>query len=424
MNKKVLQVAIIGMGGRGAEAYGYYMHDHKEMFNISAICDINDYRLEKWGKIFDIPTEHRFNSEDEFWKEKRGDVCFVTTQDRQHVEMAIKALRLGYNVVCEKPISDDVMELRRLSEEAKKANRLVMICHVLRYNVSYLKLKEILDSGVIGQVVSIDHTENVVYWHEAHSFVRGNWRNREQSTPMIMAKCCHDLDLLQYFANSKCKSVSSIGSLTYFKAENKPVDAADRCCNCKLKDKCPYSAYYVYLDMWKNCGRKDIWPFTLITDALPLSEEALIEAIEKSPYGRCVFACDNNVVDHQQVLLNFENGITATLSMQAFVKDGGRTIRFYGTLGELCLYEDRNIIELKPFRGEYKCFKLDELTDDRVGHGGGDHRLLDKVYDVFANGNPDATTALDKSIESHLMALAAEDSRLEGGVVKYIKDYR
>ena len=425
MEKKIVTVSIIGLGGRGGEAYGRYLINLKDKFKITHVCDIDHVRLNKYGDLFDVPSENRFDAEEKFFERKWSDVLFITTQDRLHVRMAKKALLLGYDIVLEKPISEYVEELKELSVLAKATGRKVMVCHVLRYTVTMRKLKEILDSGAIGKLVSIDHTENVVYWHEAHSYVRGNWRNREVATPMIMAKCCHDLDLLQNFVGSKCHSVASMGSLAYFKAENKPAGSADRCTQCPYIDSCSYSAKKIYIDMWKDCGRPaNLFPFSLITDVYPTTEEALQTAIEEGPYGRCVFACDNDVVDNQTVIMQFENGVTATLKMEAFVKDGGRDIRFFGTEGELVLCEAEGTITLKKYFGENTVWKLTDLTDDLEGHGGGDHRMIDRLYEVMTDPKTLSDTSIDDSVESHYMALAAEESRLNGGQLVLISKYR
>ena len=425
MENKIVTVSIIGLGGRGGEAYGRYIDKLKDKFKITHICDINNVRLEKYGELFGVPTENRYDEEDEFFKEKLSDVLFITTQDRMHVRMAKKALLLGYDIVLEKPVSDDPQELKELSALASQTGRMVMVCHVLRYTVAMRKLKEVLNSGAIGKLVSIDQTENVVFWHEAHSYVRGNWRNRALSTPMIMAKCCHDLDLLQDFIGSQCHAVASMGSLAYFKAENKPEGSADRCTQCKYVETCPYSAKRVYVDMWKSCGQPaNVFPFSLVTDAYPTTEAALYQAIEEGPYGRCVFACDNDVVDNQTVIMQFENGVTATLKMEAFVKNGGRDIRFFGTEGELVLCEGEGTITLKKYFGEDTVWKLTDLTDDLEGHGGGDHRMIDRLYEIMTSEETALDTAIDKSIESHYMALAAEESRLNGGQLVLLEKYR
>ena len=424
MDKKILTVAIIGMGARGGYAYGTYLVDNPEKFKIVAICDPDAYRLNKWGDYMSVPQKDRFLDEEEFFKEKRADVLFVTTMDRLHVRMANRGLDLDYNLLLEKPISDSKEELKSLIEHAHKANKTIMVCHVLRYTVWIKKCKEIIDSGAIGQLVSIDHTENVVYWHEAHSFVRGNWHKRADTAPMILAKCCHDLDLLQYFAHSRFKYISSMGDLRYFKKENKPEGSADRCTECKYKDTCTYSAKRIYIDGWHECHEVQDFPFTLITDVYPVTEEALYESIKTGRYGKCVFACDNDVVDNQTTIMTFENGITATLKMEAFVKDGGRDIRFFGTDGELYLEEGKNTITLKKFTGETKVWKITDLTNDLHGHGGGDHEMLKQLYNVMALGDKNVETSIDASVESHYAALAAEESRLHHGELIEMSHFR
>lgn len=425
MNKKIVTVSIIGVGGRGGEAYGRYVSLLKDKFRITHLCDINQTRLDKYGEIFEVPKENRFDDENRFFEKKWSDLLFITTQDRMHVRMAKKALELGYDIVLEKPISDSVEELQDLTKLAHEKNRKVIVCHVLRYTVFMKKLKELLNAGEIGRLVSIDQTENVVFWHEAHSYVRGNWRNTDVAVPMIMAKCCHDLDLIQDFAGSRCKSVASMGSLFYFKPENKPDGSADRCVNCKLANTCVYSAKRIYVEMWKNVGSpENAGPFNLITDACPLTEDALMQAITDGPYGRCAFSCDNNVVDNQTVIMQFENGVTATLKMEAFVKQGGRDIRFFGTEGELDLCEADGTITLKKYFDKDVVWRLNDLTDDLEGHGGGDHRMIDSIYEIMTNDSEILTTSIDNSVESHYMALAAEESRINGGKLVELEKFR
>ncbi|MBQ8405524.1 MAG: gfo/Idh/MocA family oxidoreductase, partial [Clostridia bacterium] len=219
--------------------------------------------------------------------------------------------------------------------------------------------------------------------------------------------------------------ISSMGSLFHFKKENQPAGASDRCVSCKYVNSCPYSAKKIYIDMWKDSGAaENRWPMNVITDAYPLTEEAIYKAIEEGPYGRCVYACDNDVVDNQTVIMQFENGVTATLRMEGFTKKGGRDIRFFGTEGELAMDEEGNFITLRRFFGEEKTWKINELTDDLVGHGGGDHRMIDKLYEVIAQKNENVDTCIENSVESHYMALAAEESRVKGGQLVFIEKYR
>ena len=425
MKQPVFTVSIIGVGARGGEAYGRYISTLTNKFKIVSLCDPNSERLKKYGAAFSVPESGRFLDEDEFFRKKRSDVLLVCTLDKMHVRMAERGLALGYDILLEKPITDDATELAALVESAKKCGRTVMVCHVLRYTVAMRKLKELLDAGEIGRLVSIDQTENVGSWHAAHSYVRGNWRRSEDTSPMIMAKCCHDLDLLQYFAGAHCKSLSSMGSLFYFKKENRPDGSAERCVNCRLMETCPYSAKKVYIDLWKELGcPENAWPMNVVTDELPLTEEKILNALTSSPYGRCVFACDNNVVDNQTIIMQFENGITATLKMEAFVKYGGRNIRFFGSDGELEFNGHEDKIYLRKYFGENQEWKLTDLTNDLEGHGGGDHRMIDALYEILADGKRDADTSIEHSAESHYMAIAAEESRLLGGELVHLKKYR
>lgn len=427
---KIITVSIIGCGARGGIAYGEYIHQLKNEYQIVSLCDVNADRLNTFGEMFGVPKEDRFASEEEFWKKKRSDLLLVCTLDRLHVPMAEKGLKLGYDLLLEKPISDNPSDLRELLAVANESGRKVVVCHVLRYTAMMRKIKSLLDAGAIGRLVSVDHTENVVFWHEAHSYVRGNWHSKEETTSMIMAKCCHDLDLLQYFIGSRCKSVASMGDLRYFKRENAPEGCADRCAQCKYEDTCVYSAKRIYIEQWKNVGcPENEFPFNLITDEYPTTEKALEKSVKESRYGKCVFKCDNDVVDNQTTIMQFENGVTATLKMEAFVKYGGRNIRFFGTEGELELCEDRNILTLKKYFGEDTVWKISELTDDLGGqgtgaHGGGDHRMIDNLYSILTTPSQSPETSLEKSLESHYMAIAAEESRMRGGKLVELSQFR
>ena len=425
----MITISIIGLGDRGAEAYGRYIYSLKDKFKIVSLCDINEYRLKKYGEAYNIPETERFTDEKEFFQKRRSDILLIATMDRLHVRQAVTALDLGYDLLLEKPISDDIEELRMLTEKAQEKGAMVMVCHVLRYSIMIRKLKQLLDEGAIGRLISLDQTENVGFWHQAHSFVRGNWRNREETTPMIMQKCCHDLDLIQYFIGSRCQSVASMGELSYFKFENKPEGAADRCLDCKYKQTCKYSACEIYLENWKRGGRKDEIPYRLITDVLPLTEEALLTSLRESNYGRCVFACDNNVVDNQTTIMQFENGVTATLKMIGFTARGGRDFHLFGTEGEILIIEEDDKIELRRYFEEPRVWKISELVDELGGqgtgnHGGSDHRMIDCLYQIYKTNKLSASSSIAASVESHYMALAAEESRLNGGKRIEIEKYR
>ena len=422
MEKKIFTVAIIGAGARGVDAYGWQLYDATDKFKIVAICDINPVRLTYASEKFDVPQEGRFATEEEFFKEKRADLLLVTTQDKDHIRHCVKGFELGYDIMTEKPLTDKKEDCKILLDAQKKAGKKALVCHVLRYAPAFLKAMEIIESGKIGRLVAIDALERVGFWHQAHSYVRGNWRTTEQpcgSAPMILAKCCHDLDLLQWYAKSKCKSISSVGDLTFFTPENAPEGAAMRCVDCKHKDTCPYNAETIYITLWKNRGCPvDTWPFNVLIQP-PITEEKLRKAITEGPYGRCVFHCDNNVVDHQLTTMTFENGVKATLTMTGFTAPGGRRYLFHGTYGELLLDEMENRITLWKYQEASETIEINALEDSGYAHGGGDVFLIRKLYDVLC-GNVQADTSLEASVESHLMGICAEESRLNDGQLIYI----
>ncbi len=408
-------VAIIGCGNRGAETYGKLLF-REENFSIAALCDSDGERLRHYGELFSVPQEELYSDEAEFFAERRADLLVIATMDADHVRQGIKALSLGYDLLLEKPISDRREELEALLAAQKEYGGKVLVCHVLRYAPAFVKAAELLKSGAIGKLVAIQALEQVAYWHQAHSYVRGNWRSRKETAPMILAKCCHDLDLLQYYANSRAESVSSVGDLVWFTPQNAPEGAAKRCTDCKYIESCPYSAKRIYVDRWLSSGKLPaVWPQVQITSDYPLTEEKLLRAIQEGPYGRCVYFCDNDVVDHQLTEISFENGVKATLTMTAFTAGIGRIMRFFGTLGEIVLDEEADVVSLKPFGGERRDFRISALAEIDSGHGGGDQALVDTLYDVLCG--KESETTLERSVESHLMAICAEESRLKGGAL-------
>ncbi|MBO7186926.1 MAG: Gfo/Idh/MocA family oxidoreductase [Clostridia bacterium] len=409
--KKIITVAVIGAGARG-NAYTGCMLDRPDEFKVVAICDKNEKRVANMAKRLGVDNNGLYYNEDEFFKEKRADLLIVATQDQDHVGHAIKGLELGYDILTEKPISNKEEECRQLLDAQRKAGRKVFVCHVLRYAPAFVKMKELIDCKLIGETVMIDVIEQVWYFHQAHSYVRGNWRRTEDTSPMIIAKCCHDLDILQWYANSRCESISSIGDLRFFKKENQPEGASDRCCDCKYKQTCPYSA----VEGYKLEGGK--WGASYVTDVRPVTQEAIDYALKTGPYGRCVFASDNDAVDNQIVTMRFENGITANLRMTGFTHGGGRIVKVYGTYGELVLEGD--YIKVKVFGKKTEEILIKDLMEGNYAHGGGDGGLISALYGMLT-GETEERTSLSASVESHLMGFAAEKSRLNGGMLVKIE---
>ena len=419
---KKFTVAVIGCGSRGC-IYGDCMYKSKDKFEIVGICDIDEIKLKNAQKAWGLSDEKLFLSETEFFKQKRADVLVIATQDRDHVRMCTRALELGYDVLLEKPISPLKEELYSILDAQKKYGGEVVVCHVLRYAPAFLKIKEILDSGKIGKLIRIESIEQVCYWHQAHSFVRGNWRNDKETSPMIMQKCCHDFDLMQYYVGAKCDTVYSVGDLRFFNRENQPEGASDRCADCKYILECPYSAERLYVERWKADGKPgNGWPYNVVDTSIPNTEESIRKAYQNGPYGRCVFACDNNVVDNQSVEMSFENGVRVTLTMTAFTEKMGRKMTFHGSLGEIIFDDSARTLSVARFGKDKAEYSVDELLkdDDNLGHGGGDGRLVEDFYNILANGAVSGTS-LEGSVESHLIALASEKSRKTGEVIEVHK---
>lgn len=404
--EKILKVSCIGLGHRGF-CYLERMQKEPNHYELVSVCDLNQKRLSLAKDSFKIKEENCFTSEDAFFKEKRGDLLVVATQDRDHVGHAIKALKLGYDILLEKPISGDEEEIFSLIEAQKKYKHKIFVCHVLRYAPAFRKVKELIESGTVGELIMIDAIENVEYRHQSHSYVRGNWRDSKVTSPMILAKCCHDLDLLVWYANSPCDTVSSIGDLRYFKKENQPLGASNRCKDCKYKGTCLFDAYKIYIE-------QQFWGRAMISDERPITDETLKHALDNGPYGRCVYNCDNNVVDNEITVINFKNGVKANLRMTGFTAHAGRIMKFYGTRGQIDLDEESGYITVMPFGQKDERIEISSLIEGVNGHGGGDDGLIHSLYQNLISTKEGSTT-LAVSVESHLMAFAAEKSRLNNG---------
>ncbi len=422
MKENICTIAIAGLGSRGFHTYAQCQKLFPEKMKIVAIADIIPERVQRAAEEFEIPPERCYTSAEEMLQQERlADVMFICTQDRQHVPQGLAALKQGYHLLLEKPISPILEECQEILRVAEERQRIVLVCHVLRYTPFYGKLKEVLCSGVIGDIVNIQHLENVQYWHQAHSFVRGNWRKEEETSPMILAKCCHDLDLLLWLTGKRCLSVSSFGGLHLFRPEKAPKGAAGRCMDgCQVKEHCPYDAEKIYLTNEATGVLKGHtgWPCDVLAD-VP-TEESIRQAIQEGPYGRCVYACDNDVVDHQVLNMEMEDGSTISMTMTAFTERGGRDTRICGTLGEITASLSENTITIRPYptadSKETEVIDVGALAEDFSGHAGGDNRMVEELLDLIRGGAPSIrTTSLAVSIESHLVALAAERSRKEGG---------
>lgn len=411
--EKKLTVALLGCGARGYIFTRLMLAEGK--FDIVALCDWNPEQLRKIHSTFGLENAVDFTDADAFLAEKRADVVVIASDDRYHVSQCVRALELGCDVLLEKPISDSRAEVEQLLQAQEKTGRQVIVCHELRYGPAFRKCAELLKSGTIGTLFAINAMERPSYFHWAQAYVRGIGASLEKGHPVILAKCCHDLDLIQSYAGSECETVSSIGELRFFKPENAPEGAADRCVDCKHMDTCPYSAKRIYVDGWLKDKPTYSWPYSKVAIQNPTTEEALWEGIRTGVYGRCAFKCPVEKTDHQLVQMHFKNGVNASLTM-AFSGKAGRRMTFYGTYGEITLDERTSEIEVIVFGKEKEIIPVHTLRVDGNNHGGGDEAIIHELYDVLT-GKTENHTSLRESVESHLMGIAAEESRLAGGVL-------
>lgn len=411
---KKLKVILIGAGNRGG-VYTDVMSDLPEQFQVVAVAEPRDSRRERIQQKHNLPDDMCFTDYKPLLAlGKIADIALIATMDRDHFEPAMMAIDLGYDLMLEKPITPTPEECIALTENAKKHGVRVVICTVLRYTPLFIKLKEIIDSGRIGKVMSINHEECVEFVHQSHSFVRGNWGNSERSSVMLLQKSCHDMDILQWLIGKKCKKVQSFGSLSYFTAENAPEGAPERCIEgCPVGDTCIYNSVKLYLESDSN------WFRSAATKLVKSSDEDVKKSLLESNYGKCVFHCDNDVVDHQTVNMLFEDDVTVTFTMNAF-NTGGRYINIYGTKGEIraALKGDTPIRVYDIVSKETEEIPSSGTDGVLGGHGGGDAGIVRTLYSYMVGEyNGVSVPTIEESCYNHLITFAAEHARNTGTVV-------
>ena len=452
----IIQAILIGAGQRGANAYAPYALRHPGEFCIVAIAEPVSERRLRFASQHNIPEENVYETwEPLLTRPKMAQAALICTQDQQHTAPALMALRAGYDILLEKPMATREGDCLELVKTAEECNQQLHICHVLRYTPHFQKMRQIVQSGELGQIINVSHRENVSYWHMAHSFVRGNWANSAHSSPMILAKCCHDFDILLWVLGRSCQQLSSVGSLSHFNTENAPPGAPEYCLDgCPSANTCPYYAPFIYQDLkplwcsfvatssgysrwivqlqqhapWlvktlsalippiRQVSNYRRWPLSVVAN--DPSPENVLEALRKGPYGRCVYHCDNNVVDHQVVLMQFEDNISVSLTMHGHSHIEYRTTRIEGSratlLGEFGIGGSR--IEVRDHRSG-KRKRISTGGEAGQGHGGGDEALMAAFITSLRTGGSQALTLGRQSLESHILAFAAERARIDGKII-------
>lgn len=411
---KPVEIIIVGAGDRGSE-YSKYAILHPEKAKIVGVAEPREYYRQRMVEIHQIPAENVFDDWQALASQDRfADAVIIATQDTLHEAPAIALADKGYHILLEKPMAPTPQACQRIVEAVTAKEIIFAVCHVMRYTNYTRKLKELLTLGLIGNLISVQHLEPVGYWHFAHSFVRGNWRKESESAPILLAKSCHDLDWLRYIMGVRCLRVSSFGSLQHFKNENKPQNAGTRCLDCDHDPQCPYSAKKIYPERVEQ-GLTD-WLASVLTP--DLSSNGILEALSSGPYGRCVYECDNDVVDHQVVNLNFVGGQTTTFTMTAFSPWEDRKTKLFGSLGQL--YGDGSVIEHYDFLTDHtQVYEIPKDDQSLMGHhGGGDYNLMTSFVDAVAANDPSLIlSGPHESLETHQIVFAAEDARLNHRVV-------
>lgn len=392
---------LIGAGHRGT-IYADYAKEHPDELQIVAVADNNSERRRRTARKHKIAAEHCYHDWKEvFTKEKLADAVIIATPDQLHSAPCLAALDAGYDVLLEKPIAPTEEECRMILKKAQETGRIVGVCHVLRYSPYFRELKSVIDAGLIGEIISIQHMEPIEHVHMSHSYVRGKWRNSKMAAPIILAKSSHDTDIIRWLVNSPVHDVHCFGNLRWFKNINAPEGSTERCTDgCAVESTCPYSALQIYYR-----DRKRTYVFDLPEEE---DEQAtyILEQLKVTDYGRCVYRMDNDQPDHLTVNMLFENGTTAAFSMEAHVSYEGRKTRIMGSKGDI-------IGDMESFvLTDFKTRKQTAWSLKTDAHGGGDHRLVkDWVQAVYQQNKELLSSSIEVSVESHLMAFGAERSR-------------
>ena len=413
---KPVTAITLGAGNRGT-VYGNFAATFPGQLDIIGVAEPRPFRNNRYAKQHNIADAARFDTwERVFERPKFADAVIISTPDNLHYGPCIKALQMGYDVLLEKPIAPTEKECRDILALAKKTGRIVAVCHVLRYAPYFVQMKKLLAEGAIGEIISVQHFEPIEHTHMAHSYVRGNWHNSKETTPIILAKSCHDLDIIKWVLDKQSKQIVAMGDLKWFKKENAPGGSTERCTDgCKVERSCPYSAIKEYYDRRSRLSVLDL------PEDKSLHSETIMERLKTTNYGRCVYRMNNDQPDHYITSIRFADNVTAAFSMEAFTSYAGRRTRLMGSMGDMV--GDMTELVVTDFRTG-KSVKLVPKYEDvqeykNSGHGGGDWLLAkDFVQAVSQQNTALLTSTIDASIESHIMGFMAEESRKNGRVME------
>ena len=405
--------SVVGLGGRASAYLSALQELYPNEHQVVAVADPDPAKQARARNDYGLQDNQIFDTDLDLMEQPRlSDVAIVATQDKLHLRDIRGLLAKGYDLILEKPVATTLEELQEIAAVSKSfPDQMVAVCHVLRHTVFFGEIRRILESGRFGPVVSIQHNENIGYYHFAHSYVRGPWNNSETSGPLTLTKSCHDMDILLYLLeNTHCQQISSYGALSIFNRDHyDPATMAPMCVDCPQNESCAFSAPKLY-----SSGKIKSVVFDLS------SVDKVRKNLGTSPYGRCVYHCDNNVVDHQSTAIQFDNGVTATFSLSAFSAKVNRSLKIMCQFGEIRAIEKPYLIETTDFRTDETT--VTELDIRDRGHGGGDKAFVKDFMESYLHGVPFNST-LEHAIESHAMALLAEESRKDNGNAKSVSQW-
>ncbi len=410
-----VEVLMIGAGQR-AHAYASYADLDPRAMDVVAVADPDGEARERLATRYAIPADARFTSVEVAIEALeagafRANAAINTTPDREHVATTLVLLAAGLDVLLEKPVGTSRDELETLvGAVARYPDAVTRVCHVLRYTSFYAQLRSIVQSGLVGSLVAATHTERISYWHFAHSYVRGNWRRADTSSPLMLAKCCHDLDILAWTLGVTFTEAIGAGARRFFNGESAPPGSTARCGpDCAVADTCIYNAETIY-------GIEgDVFPADVLERGG--TRASRLAALVDSPYGRCVYHCDNDVPESETALFRTDTDLVIPLHISGHADRDCRITRIDGTEGSIearfFASGTRSSIDISFPDGREETWRVDAEAASS-GHGGGDMGLVAEFIDAVRERDTEGGATIRSALPSHYAALAAEESRSTG----------
>lgn len=410
VGREPVSIVAIGAGNR-TNKYLEYVRRNPDKVKLVGVVELNDIRRRKVAARFGLNDSQCFTDYRVFFQQtKMADAVMICTPENMHFEPAMLAIQAGYHVLLEKPIAQTLEECVAIGEAAKQKGVLVAVCHVLRHHPYFVKIKELVDSGDLGHIISINHRSAVGVDRSTHGFVRGMWRQEARTNPMLISKCCHDIDFLLWLTKTRCRKLTSFGSLRWFKHSNAPQGSAERCVDCAVESRCPFSA----IDLYRN--RRD-WIANFDVPEGKTIDEVIEEQLHQGMYGRCVYCCDNDVVDHQIVSMEMESEVTINFSMDVFTLKDNRETHICLTEGEID--GDETTLRVKRFRGaKEEIYDFSDIAGTPF-HAGADLNLIADFVQALWEGREGLATSIERSVESHRICYEAERSRKEARTILF-----